>query len=347
MRLQGKIKKNRQVTLEDIATELGISTMTVSRAINDRPNVDKKTKERVLRVARKLGYIRNDIARSLMLKKSETIGVIVPEITHSFFPEVIRGIEEVTYSSGYHLILAHTAENGDRERSAIHTLIAKRVDGLLISTAQSPETRRDYLQATRMGTPIVFFDRVVGDIGASCVSIDDEECTAKITQHLIDHGYRRIAHLSGPPNVSIGSARLKGFKKALRKNSIELIPQFIVEAGFQEDGGYKAMKQLLQLPSNQRPEAVVAVNDPAAFGAMAAINELHLKIPQDIAIVGMSNDIRSTLVSPPLTTINQSPFILGKTAAETLIAEIDGRSKPGKNIIIQAELIIRSSCGCH
>ncbi len=346
MRTPGKTVKSRQVTLEDIARELGISAMTVSRAINDRPNVDKKTKERILQVAREHGYIRNEIARSLMLKKSQTIGVVVPEITHSFFPEVIRGIEEVTYSSGYHLILAHSAENGDRERSAIRTLVAKRVDGLLISTAQAPETKSAYLQATRMGTPIVFFDRIVDNIGASCVSIDDEECTAKITQHLIDHGYKRIAHLSGPANVSIGRARMKGFKKALRRNSIEFRRHLVVESGFHEDGGYKAMKKLLQLPANQRPDAVVSVNDPAAFGAMAAINEDHLKIPDDIAIVGMSNDIRSTLVSPPLTTINQSPFMIGKIAAEILISEIEGRSMPGRAVIVQAELVIRSSCGC-
>ncbi len=340
------MNSGKRVTAEVIASHLGVSVMTVSRVMNDSPNVGKKTRARVLEAAKKFGYIPNHIARSLAIRRTETIGVVVPEITHSFFPEVIRGIEDAAYSSGYHLILAHSAEDEERERDGIRTLLSKRVDGLLISTAQTIKSHLVYKEAIRLGIPVVFFDRVVRNIGASCVSIDDEECSSLVTEHLIGHGYKAIAHLSGPSAVSIGKDRLNGFRKALARNGIEYRPEIVVQSGFDERGGYQAMESLLHLPVRERPDAVVAVNDPAAFGAMKAIQEHRLRIPQDIGIVGMSDDVRAELVYSPLTTLRQPAYIIGKTAAETLISEIEGKSKPGKKIIVQTELAIRKSCGC-
>jgi len=339
-------KSGRRITAEVIAAQVGVSAMTVSRALNDRPNVDAKTKVRVLRAAKKLGYSPNHIARSLALRRTQTLGVVVPEISHSFFPEVIRGIEDAAYSAGYHLILTHSAEDASREQDAISTLESKRVDGLLISTAQTVKDNSKYRAVIRLGTPVVFFDRVVHNIGASCVSIDDEDCCIRLTEHLIGHGYKSIAHLSGPSTVSIGRGRLKGYKKALARNGMNFRPELVVQSGFHERGGYAAMESLLQLPVRLRPDAVVAVNDPAAFGAMKAIQEHKLRIPQDIAIVGMTDDVRAELVSSPLTTIRQPAYEIGKTAAETLISEIEGRSKPGQRITVRAELAVRKSCGC-
>jgi DNA-binding LacI/PurR family transcriptional regulator len=341
-----KDKDSKHVTVEVIARRLNISAMTVSRALNNRPNVDKKTRERVLAAAQKYGYIPNHIARSLATRKTETIGVVVPEITHSFFPEVIRGIEDAVYAAGYHLILTHSAEDANREEDAINTLQSKRVDGMLISTAQTVTDHSIYEETMERGTPIVFFDRTVRDIGASCVGIDDENCCAMLTEHLINHGYKVVAHLSGPTTVSIGKERLLGFKKALKLHNIEFKPELVVQSGFHENGGYAAMKTLLQLPIGKRPNAIVAVNDPAAFGAMKAILEHGLRIPEDIAIVGMSDDVRAELVSTGLTTIKQPAYEIGKTAAETLISEIEGKTKPGKRMIVATELRVRKSCGC-
>lgn len=335
-----------RVTAEKLAGILGVSAMTVSRALNGRPNVDEKTRKRVIEAARKYGYTPDHIARSLTLRRTETIGVVVPEISHSFFPEVIRGIEDAIYSAGYHLILTHSAEDENREQDAISTLESKRVDGILISTAQTVSDRSSYLDAMRIGLPIVFFDRVVENIGATCVSIDDEDCCARITEHLIGHGYKAIAHLSGPSNVSIGKGRLKGYRKALSRNNIEYRPELVVQSGFHENGGYLAMEKLLQLPARERPDAVVAVNDPAAFGAMKAIQDHRLRIPQDIAIVGMSDDVRAELLFSPLTTIRQPAYKIGEAAAKALVSEIEGREKPGRKIIVQTELAVRRSCGC-
>ena len=337
---------SKHITAEAIAKRLGLSAMTVSRALNNRPSVNKRTKERVLAAAKKYNYIPNYIARSLATRKTETIGVVVPEITHSFFPEVIRGIEDATYSAGYHLILTHSAEDYNRELDAINTLRSKRVDGILISTAQTVTDHSTYEEIIRIGIPIVFFDRIARDVGASCVSIDDENCCAMITEHLITHGYKSIAHLGGPATVSIGKERLSGFRKALKRHGLTFKPELIVQSGFHENGGYMAMEKLLRLPLGERPNAVVAVNDPAAFGAMKAILEHKLRIPEDIAIVGMSDDVRAELASTPLTTIRQPAYEIGKTAAATLISEIEGKSKPGKRVIVDTELIVRKSCGC-
>ena len=337
----------KKVTAKQIANILGISTMTVSRALNNRPNVNEKTRKLVVETARKLGYFPNHIAKSLVLRKTDTIGVVVPEITHSFFPEVIRGIEEITYRRGYQLILTHSAENSSREGDALTTLTSMQVDGLLISTAQTVEDYGIYQQIINRGLPLVFYDRCVKGIGASCVSLDDEESACLLTEHLIQHGYKRIAHLSGPERVLIGKARLNGFEKALNKNQIQLDQKLVVDAGLQEQDGYVAMKTILSLPTNEWPRAVVAVNDPAAFGAMKAINEMGLSIPGDIAIVGFSDDIRAELIEPPLTTIRQNAYEIGKKAVEKLLDLIENKESGIEEIVVKGELVIRRSCGCN
>ncbi|MCK5452801.1 MAG: LacI family DNA-binding transcriptional regulator [Calditrichia bacterium] len=337
---------SKRVTAKDVAKALGISTMTVSRALNNKPNVSEETRRKVRQTSRTIGYFPNHIAKSLVLRKTDTIGVVVPEITHSFFPEVVSGIEEICYKKGYHLILAHSAENANRETDVIYTLTSNQVDGLLISTAQTVEDFLVYQQIIQRGLPLVFYDRCVKGIGASCVSIDDEECASQITEHLIEHDYYPIAHISGPSRISIGISRQNGFKKALKKHHLEVKDKLIVEAGLQEADGYQAMQQIFKLPRGEWPRAVVAVNDPAAFGAMNAIYERNLKIPDDIAIVGFSDDIRAELMPTPLTTIRQNAYEVGKRAVEKLIAVINNDSDNNEEIIVTGELIIRKSCGC-
>lgn len=341
-----KKSTNTRITAEQLAEKLGISAMTVSRSLNNHPHVNPQTRKRVLEAAGRLGYSPDLIAKSLALRKTYTVGVVVPEITHSFFPEAIRGIEEVTYNHGYHLILAHSAESAERERDAIQTLESKRVDGILISTAQNISDFSHYKRVVRKGMALVFFDRCVWGIGASCVSIDDEESAKQITRHLLRHGYKRIAHLAGPPKLSISRARLKGFRAALRESGLTDADELITESGLHEQGGYDAMVRILELPTKRWPRAVVAVNDPAAFGAMRALNEHGLQVPDDIAVVGFSDDIRAGLLIPPLTTVRQPAFEVGRQAAQLLFEHIIGQKKTASRVEVQAELVIRRSCGC-
>jgi len=336
----------KRITLKQIAQEVGVSVMTVSRALNNRENVDQNTRQRILKTAKRLGYRPNHIAKSLVLRKTFTIGVVIPEITHSFFPEVIRGIEEVSYNAGYQLILTHSAEDFEREKKAILTLETKRVDGILISTAETVQDFSLYQEFLEFNFPMVFFDRCVNGIGATCVSINDEESAYMITRHLIEHGYKKIAHLSGPAKVSIGLARLNGFRRALQESGIEVKEEWIVGSGFHESGGYTAMQSLLNRSPQDRPRAVVAVNDPAAFGAMQAIQEANLRIPEDIAIVGFSDDIRAPLMPTPLTTIRQPAYEVGKISAQKLLDIIEGRQKEPQEIVIPTRIIFRRSCGC-
>ncbi len=336
-----------RVTATDVAKELGISVMTVSRVLNKKPNVADDTREKVMQTAMRLGYIPNRIARSLVTRKSYTIGVIVPEITHSFFPDVIRGIEEVVYNTGYNLLFIHSAEDESREKKAIQTLEENQVDGILLSMAQTVKKYSFYRKLIENRKPLVFFDRCAKRLGASCVGINDVEMARHMTEHMIHHGYKRIAHLQGSKNVSIGRDRLLGFRKALEENNLTVNEDLIIESDFHEKGGYSAMISLLELPKKMLPRAVVAVNDPAAFGAMQAILEKGYRIPEDIAVVGFSDDVRAPFTPTPLTTVNQRPYDVGCKAAQKLLRHIDNPNERVEYLMIKTEPIIRRSCGCN
>lgn len=319
--------------------------MTVSRALNNRSNVDAGTKQRVLDKARSMGYMPNHVAKSLVSSKTYTIGVVIPEITHAFFPEVVRGIEEEVYTSEYQLFLTNSNEQFSREKDAIRALLSKRVDGILISSSQTEADYEFYQDIIRSDSKIVFFDRCIEDIGASCVSVNDFESSRQITSHLIEtHNYRQIAYLSGPRQVSIGRKRLDGYLEALVDHGVSVRDEWIISAGFREDEGYRAMEKLLKQP--ERPEAVVAINDPCAIGAMRAIREAGLSVPDDIAIVGFTDDIRAALLEVPLTTVHQPAYEVGRRAARKLIHTIEREDEPVENMEVSTTLKIRASCGC-
>lgn len=334
------------VTLKQIADALGVSPMTVSRVINKSKNVNEKTRQRVLEKARSMGYTPNHIAKSLVSRKTETIGVVIPEISHAFFPEVVRGIDEVTYQSNYQLILTNAAEKFEREKKAVNTLRSKRVDGILISSSQTVKDFSFYREIIKSGMPVVFFDRCVEGIGASCVSVNDRASSRLIVRHLIDHGYKKIAYLSGPPNVTIGKERLSGYQEVLKEAELPLNSSWIIESGFSEQGGYRAMNKILELPGDQQPRAVATVNDPVAIGAMEAIYEKGMSIPDDIAIVGFTDDVRARLMACPLTTVHQPAYHVGRKAAGKLVKFIENREEPIESIQVNTTIKIRSSCGC-
>lgn len=320
--------------------------MTVSRALNNRSNVDQSTREEVLETAQRMGYRPNHIARSLVMNKTNTIGVVVPEITHSFFPEVIRGIEQIAHQNEYQLILMHSMENEAREAEAISTLESKRVDGLLISTAETVENYETYKRLVEEEYPLVFFDRCVFDIGASCVGVNDRDSARDLTEHLIQHGYESIAHIKGPPKLSIGEKRKKGYIDAMQEHDLSVKEEWLVSSTLQEKGGFKAMNHLLELPEEKSPEAIVAVNDPVAFGAMHAIYEADYEVPDDFALVGFSDDIRAKLMTCPLTTVRQPAYEIGKSASQKLIDLIEDSEEEIEQKTVPTELIVRESCGC-
>jgi DNA-binding LacI/PurR family transcriptional regulator len=336
----------KKVTGKDVAKAIGVSAMTVSRALNNSPHIDETTKKRVLNAMYNLGYTPNHIARSLVLKRTYTIGVVIPEFTHSFFPEVIRGIEEVVNNSGYRLLLTHSAENHKQEQAALSTLRQNRVDGILISTIQNVKSNKYYRELRNLDIPVVFFDRYFRNIGVSSVGVNDRKCSYKITEHLIQHKYRKIGYLAGHKNIYIAQQRKKGYQQALNDYGLPIVENLILDSGFHEEDGYKAVKKLLNGKKKNIPRGIVAVNDPAAIGALQALNENGIEVPDDIAIVGFSNDIRGELIQPPLTTLDQPAYEIGVRAAKKLIAHITNESEPVEQILIDAPLIIRKTCGC-
>lgn len=338
-------KKNTGITLKEVASALGVSTMTVSRAINNRPNVDAETRQRIVETARKMGYTPNLIAKSLVSNRTFTIGVVVPEISHSFFPEVVHSIEEVAKTHHYHILLSTTSDDFDTERRSIDLLRSKRVDGILLSSSLKTPDTRYYRSLISSGFPIVFFDRYLNGLGASCIGMDDRLAAQTMTKHLLDLGHRSIGFLGGSPFVSVSQERLDGIRAAMAAHGLQIPAKWIIGKGFYERDGFQAMQTVLAMSADQRPSAVIAVNDPVAIGAMAAVKAAGLSIPADIAIVGFSDDIRAELLDPPLTTIRQPKAEIGLLAATKLIRLIEDPNDTVETVKLPMELVVRASCG--
>ncbi|MBU0558827.1 MAG: LacI family transcriptional regulator [Bacteroidetes bacterium] len=331
-----------QPTIKDIAKKLNISPSTVSRALNDHPDISAETKRLVEMTSKELNYFPNTIAQSLKTKRSTTIGVIVPEIKHDFFSSAISGIEKVAYQSGYTIMVCQSNESYEREVINTKALASQRIAGLVISISQNTVNGNHFKALQKRGMPIVFFDRVCDDVDASKVVINDEESAYKAVNHLIERGYTKIAHITGPLNLKICKDREEGYKKALREHSLFEDKDFIISSGLHEENGYQSMEALFNL--GKIPDAIFAVNDPVAIGAFKKIKEYGLKIPDDIAIVGFSNNPITSLVEPPITTVNQPSFGMGQRAAELLIKQIesDAEFKPVTEVL-KTTLIVRGS----
>ncbi|MEM1134834.1 MAG: LacI family DNA-binding transcriptional regulator [Bacteroidota bacterium] len=334
--------KNRQVTIKDIAQQLAISPATVSRALKDHPDISKRTKEAVVELATSLNYQPNSIALSLRNKKTFTIGVIVPEIIHFFFSSAISGIEDVAYQAGYNVIICQSNESYEREVANINTLLSNRVDGILISVSKNTKDFKHLKKVTEMGVPLIFFDRVCNEINAHKVIVEDKKGAYEAVKHLIALGCKRIAHMAGPDTLSISKRRKEGYIKALTEHGIALDDSLIVLADNQEDG-IKAMKRLLAIPN--KPDAIFTVNDNVAVGAIKVIKKTGYKIPEDIAVIGFSDDQKITsLVEPHLSSIAQPAFKMGQVATELFLRQIEMPEKDDfDEVTLETTLVVRDS----
>lgn len=341
-----KMKFN-QVTIKDIARELGISPSTVSRALKDHPDISAETKKAVNELADRLNYQPNIVALSLRQKKTNTIGVIIPEIVNTFFSTVISGIEDVAYEGGYNVILAQSNESYQREVTDMKALFNSRVDGMLLSLSRET-TNFDHIESIiSKGVPIVLYDRFYSNPNMSKVIVDDYIGAKEAVQHLIDQGCKRIAHLEGAPNLIISKDRLRGYQDALSESNVEIRENYTVVCpnnSFEE--GQRATQKLLSL--SVPPDAIFASNDPMAMGAIMAIKEKGLSIPDDVAVVGFSNYFFSQITDPSLTSVDQPGFEMGQEAARLLIRQIELKDKdqddlPPETKILKTKLIIRNS----
>jgi len=332
-----------QTTMKRIAGELGVSITTVSKVLNHHADISEATRNRVLAKVEELGYQRNAVARSLTLRRTHTLGIVIPDLMHSFFVEVVAGIEPVASARGFGLLLCSSGEDPRKERSELELLRGRQVDGVVIASAHASGNTDMLKQLTRHGTGLVMIDRDDHpSVKCHRVVTDDEQVGVLATSHLIDAGRRAIAHVAGPAIVH-ARRRERGWRAALAARGIRPSEAWLVAGGFMEGDGYRAMKRLLAV--KPRVDAVFAANDPAAIGAMKAIWEAGLRVPDDIAIVGAGDIALGDLLRVPLTTVAWSRQEQGRHAAELLLNGLDRQSDPPQRIVIPPRLIVRESSG--
>jgi LacI family transcriptional regulator len=327
--------------MKDIAEDLGVSLMTVSKALRNHTDVAEETRRRVCQRARQLGYEPNLVARSLAGHRSFMIGLIVPDLMHSFFAEVAKGIDSKLAPLGYQIAVSNSGENAETELRQIKLLMARKVDGLIIASAAPHASHSMVELMDRHSTPYVLVDRMIPNVKANYVGVKDDQIGTLATEHLIDQGCKRVAHLRGPM-VSTGKGRLRGYQRALAKRGLKAPPEYVISAAHQDSTGYEAMQCLLQL--KPRPDGVFCYNDPVAIGAIKAILEAGLDVPQDIAVVGAGDIHYADMLRVPLSTVNQNSFQIGETAAERLLECMESKTPlPPKHILFPPRLVVRES----
>lgn len=334
------------ITIKDIATALGLSTSTVSRALRDSHEISVETKNLVRAYAEEHNYRPNPIALSLKEKRSRSIGVVVCEIANSFFSQIINGIESIAYDRGYNVIISQSHESYKREVLDLNYLASRSIDGLLISVSMET-TNFDHLKSLHnKGLPIVFFDRVVDEIDTHKVIIDNSTGAYNATVHLIQNGFKRIANINISEHSFIAQGRLSGYKRALQDHNFPLDEKLI---RYCEHGGqdYAELEREMDalFAQKKKPDAVFAGSDTITMGVLRYFKSRKMRVPEDIALVGFSNSENADLLQPALTVIKQPAFEMGKKATEFLLKMIEAKrpDKDFENFVLPAELVIRDS----
>lgn len=329
-------------TLADIANALGVSKMTVSRAINDHPEISPETRTRVLEAARRMNYRPNQFARALTTNRSYLLGVVVPDLMHSYFAEICRGVEGLARPLGYQNLICSTEEEAANEHREVEALLP-RTDGLIVASSAAPKESAFYRRIIKDGARMVLIDRQLDGVRCPAVTTDDVKVGRLATEHLINLGHRKVGHLLGTV-ASTAALRFEGYKQALAKHRMALDSSLVRDCGFTERDGFESMTAWLRQGSV--PPAVFAANDPAAIGAMNAVDEAGLRVPEDVAIVGGGNIHYGDMLKVPLTTVAWSTLELGQAAARLLIELVEGKKRPrAQHIIVEPKLVVRKSCG--
>jgi LacI family transcriptional regulator len=333
----------KKPTIVDIASRLGITPSAVSKAFNDHPRISDQTKNAVLQAAKELDYRPNAMATGLRSGKSRLIGVLVPGIHYSFFATAIKGAEEVLSDAGYNVIIAQSKDNLEFEKRQLEGFLSAQVEGIIASLAIET-SNYDFFRIISDKIPLVLFDRTFEDEKISAVTIDDFSGAVKAVDHLVEMGYTRIAHLGGHRQCLPFQKRIEGYKHALKKHGLHFNSHYMFECAPNKDAGVKVTEKLLNL--SQPPDAIFAASDYLALGAITAIKQKGIKIPEEIGVVGFSNEGFSSQVSPAISTIDQFSETLGSTAAELLINQIsvgNGKKMVSQKWVLAPQLILRES----
>ena len=339
-----KRRKGAAVRMKDIARDLGLSTVTISKALRGHPDIAEGTRQRVLKRMEELHYQPDLAARALITGRSWTIGLVVPDLLHPFFAQVAKAISAAIRGQGYGLIITSSEEDAELERREIEQLLARRVDVLLIASAQG--SAESFRRIEKSQTPYVLIDRRFAGLAANFVGVDDAAVGRLATDHLIAQGCRRIAHIRGP-ETSTALGRLKGFEESLAAHGRKPLPAHIAPIGISGDdrgepGGYEAARKLLRL--KRAPDGIFCFNDPIALGAMRAILDAGLRIPEDIAVVGCGSVLYSDFLRVPLTSVDQDSSAIGRYSAELALSLVNANGAVRrKTHLVTPRLVVRAS----
>lgn len=332
----------KYATIIDIAKELGISKSTVSRALRgDSQNVSRETQKRILEVAERLGYKRNELAVNLRKQETRTIGIVVPEMITSFYVNFITYAQQYLNKLGYRVMLAQSQENPDIEKINLQMMEDYRVDGILISVCHDQVNADIYRGIMKKGIPMVFFDRTISEMDATQIKIDDYIKSFFMVEHLIRKGKTKIIHLAGPSYIQNTFERIRGYKDALGKFNIAFDKQYLVEAGADYAGGENAVKKLLD--SNIEFDAIFSFTEMSALGAKNYLQSRGVRIPEDVAVACMSGTDLCKLVHPTITAVEQPVQMMAKTASEVILEKLETPDVANKKIVLDAETFYRES----
>lgn len=328
------------VTIYDVAREAGVSMATVSRVVNNNPNVKPQTRKRVFESIERLGYRPNAVARGLASKKTTTVGVVIPDISNAIFAEVARGIEDIANMYRYNIILCNADKRKDKEISVINTLLEKQVDGLLF---MGGTVTKEHLEAFKTSSvPIVLCATTDNNNSIPAVDIDHEKAAFDAVSLLIQYGHRNIGMISGTlQDPANGYARFQGYKKALEAAGIPLIDEHIRIGNYRYESGIEAMKYFIELAD--KPTAIFAATDEMAIGAIHTIQDANLKVPEDISVISVDNSRMASMVRPLLTTVAQPMYDIGAVSMRLLTKLMNKEQVEVTKIVLPHEVIVRKS----
>ncbi len=339
------MKRGTHITLDDIAKRLHVSRVTVSKALRGHSDISEEMTKRVRKLANELGYTPNIIARSLSSKRSNMIGLVVPKIAHYFFSSVIEGVYDTAFENQYETILTVSQENAEREWKHLRTLVAMRVDGIIISISQETQESKRFQWIKKMGIPLVFVDRKPDQptLGFSSVQTDDRDGAFQAVEHAIKIGYRKMGFIGGNPKINIGKNRLIGFQDALKEYRIPSNPAWVVHGGFGKDDGYAGLKQLYL--AGPLPEFIFAVTYPVALGIYEAAKDLGIRIPDDLDLICFGDSDVGRFLSPAISAVRQPARELGARAVDVLLENLRNHDVTREHhVLLPTQLVIRETC---
>ncbi|MEN2284026.1 LacI family DNA-binding transcriptional regulator [Algoriphagus sp. SE2] len=336
------MKKGHQVTMKEIAKKLGVSVSTISRALKDSPELHPETKRKIVEMAKEMNYQPNLLAQSLRISRTKTLGVIVPEITSHFFASCISGIQDQANVRGYNVMICQSNEHLELEMANIKTLVATQVDALLISLSRETNHYEHLFELYNREIPFVLFDRVHEDIPVSKITFNDAGGAYQVTKHLLEEGCKRVMYVSGPEDLYISKKRKEGYLKALKEFGIPENESLIKVTDLTTEGNTAVAEEILEMET--RPDGVFCMIDPVAVEVLLNWKSKGIKIPQDIALAGFTDNPTSAVIEPSLTTVSQPGYEMGKLAVSHLLDQLDGiASDDPISIVLETTLIPRKS----